>query len=117
MIFLTNPFIFCIARRFGQRLQPIFRQFVNLIDGLKSSPKTLRYTENKWISKKNQNKLFSIKVGLFHLSLNSAFQDSYNKKVRNLKISRNIIWENLTRKHLLECTFFLKNNAGINIIH
>ena len=31
LIFSTNPFIFCIARRFGQRLQPIFRQFINLI--------------------------------------------------------------------------------------
>ena len=27
-------------------------------DGLKSSPETLRYTENKWISRKNQNKLY-----------------------------------------------------------
>ena len=28
-------------------------------DGLKSSPETLRFTENKWISrKKNQNKLY-----------------------------------------------------------
>ena len=26
-------------------------------DGLKSSPETSRYTENKWISRKNQNKL------------------------------------------------------------
>ena len=28
-----------------------------LEDGLKSLPKTLRYTENKWICQKNQNKL------------------------------------------------------------
>ena len=27
-------------------------------DGLKSSPETLRYSENKWISRKNQNKLY-----------------------------------------------------------
>ena len=27
-------------------------------DGLKSSPETLRFTENKWISRKNQNKLY-----------------------------------------------------------
>ena len=27
-------------------------------DGLKSSPKTSRFTENKWISRKNQNKLY-----------------------------------------------------------
>ena len=27
-------------------------------DGLKSSPETSRYTENKWISRKNQNKLY-----------------------------------------------------------
>ena len=27
-------------------------------DGLKSLPETLRYTENKWISQKNQNKLY-----------------------------------------------------------
>ena len=27
-------------------------------DRLKSSPKTSRYTENKWISRKNQNKLY-----------------------------------------------------------
>ena len=27
-------------------------------DGLKSSPETSRYTENKWISQKNQNNLF-----------------------------------------------------------
>ena len=32
LIFATNPFIFCIARLFRQRLQPIFRQFVNLIN-------------------------------------------------------------------------------------
>ena len=25
-------------------------------DGLKSSPETSRYTENKWISRKNQNR-------------------------------------------------------------
>ena len=31
-------------------------------DGLKSSPETLRYTENKWISPKNQNELY-----FFHL--------------------------------------------------
>ena len=30
--FSTNPCIFSIARCFGQRLQPIFRQFVNLIN-------------------------------------------------------------------------------------
>ena len=28
----TNPFISCIARRFGRRLQLICRQFVNLIN-------------------------------------------------------------------------------------
>ena len=27
-------------------------------DELKSSPETSRYTENKWISRKNQNKLY-----------------------------------------------------------
>ena len=27
-------------------------------DGLKSSPETSRYTGNKWISRKNQNKLY-----------------------------------------------------------
>ena len=27
-------------------------------DRLKSSPKTSRFTENKWISRKNQNKLY-----------------------------------------------------------
>ena len=27
-------------------------------DGLKSSPETSRYTENKWISRRNQNKLY-----------------------------------------------------------
>ena len=27
-------------------------------DGLKSSPETSRYTENKWISRKNQNNLY-----------------------------------------------------------
>ena len=27
-------------------------------DGLKSSPQTSCYTENKWISRKNQNKLY-----------------------------------------------------------
>ena len=27
-------------------------------DGLKSSPETLRFTENKWISRKNQTKLY-----------------------------------------------------------
>ena len=26
-------------------------------DGLKSSPETSRFTENKWISRKNQNKV------------------------------------------------------------
>ena len=32
LVFSTNPFIFCIVRRFGRRLQPIFRQFVYLIN-------------------------------------------------------------------------------------
>ena len=27
-------------------------------DGLKSSPETSRYTENKWISRKNQSELY-----------------------------------------------------------
>ena len=27
-------------------------------DGLKSSPETSRFTENKWISRKNENKLY-----------------------------------------------------------
>ena len=27
-------------------------------DGLKSSPETSHYTENKWVSQKNQNKLY-----------------------------------------------------------
>ena len=27
-------------------------------DGLKSLPETSRFTENKWISRKNQNKLY-----------------------------------------------------------
>ena len=27
-------------------------------DGLKSSPETWRYTENKWICQKNHNKLY-----------------------------------------------------------
>ena len=27
-------------------------------DGLKSSPETSHFTENKWISRKNQNKLY-----------------------------------------------------------
>ena len=31
-------------------------------DGLKSSPETSRYTENKWISRKNQNKLYFFHV-------------------------------------------------------
>ena len=30
-------------------------------DGLKSSPETSRYTESKWISRKNQNKLYFLK--------------------------------------------------------
>ena len=29
-------------------------------DGLKSLPETSHYTENKWISQKNQNKLYFI---------------------------------------------------------
>ena len=31
-------------------------------DGLKSSPETLHFTENKWISRKNQNKLYFLHV-------------------------------------------------------
>ena len=31
-------------------------------DGLKSSPETSRFTENKWISRKNQNKLYFLHV-------------------------------------------------------
>ena len=58
LIFFTNPFTFCIAQRFGQRLQPIYQ--INKLpeDGLKSLPETSRYTENKWISWKNKNKLY-----------------------------------------------------------
>ena len=61
--FSTNPCILYIAWRFGRRLQPIFRQFVNLIiklreDGLKSLPGTSRYIENTWISRKIKIKLY-----------------------------------------------------------
>ena len=58
LIFLTNPFIFCIAWHFGRRLQPIYQ--INKLpeDGLKSSSETSCYTENKWISWKNKNKLY-----------------------------------------------------------
>ena len=31
-------------------------------DGLKSSPETSRYTENKWISQKNQNELYFLQL-------------------------------------------------------
>ena len=58
LIFFTNPFIFCIAQRFGRRLQPIYQ--INKLpeDGLKSLLETSHYTENKWISWKNKNKLY-----------------------------------------------------------
>ena len=39
-------------------------------DGLKSSPKRLCYTENKWISLKNQNKLYFLHLIEFPVSLN-----------------------------------------------
>ena len=36
-------------------------------DGLKSSPETSRFTENKWISQKNQNKFYFL-----HLMVNAG---------------------------------------------
>ena len=38
-------------------------------DGLKSSPETSRFTENKWISRKNQNKLYFLHLILQTFSL------------------------------------------------
>ena len=39
-------------------------------DGLKSSPEASRFTENKWISPKNQNKLYLLHLILFDDSAN-----------------------------------------------
>ena len=36
-------------------------------DGMKSSIETSRYTENKWISRKNQNKLYFLHLIFFEI--------------------------------------------------
>ena len=42
-------------------------------DGLKSSPETLRYIENKWISQKKKNKLYFLH--LIDLDLSKRIND------------------------------------------
>ena len=68
-------------------------------DKLKSSPETSRYTENKWISRKNQNKLyfFTPSVSKNHFSsniseskLNLNVQISKNKKKKEKRIGTNL---------------------------
>ena len=49
-------------------------QINELPDGLKSSPETSRFTENKWISRKNQNKLYFL-----HLILKENYQKNVKK--------------------------------------
>ena len=39
--------------------------------GLKSSPETLHFTENKWISRKNQNKLYFLHLNESNMSSSS----------------------------------------------
>ena len=52
-------------------------------DGLKSSPETLCFTENKWISRKNQNKFYFF----LHLMVNAGllqFTIIYFKQIYQL---------------------------------
>ena len=42
-------------------------------DGLKFSPKTLRYIENKWISQKNSNKLYFLHLIIVNGELKLCF--------------------------------------------
>ena len=68
-------------------------------DGLKSSPETSRYTENKWISRKNQNKLYFLHLIdilndlLLTFHQPSGFGDSicHLRKVDNVNFSADVI--------------------------
>ena len=62
MIFLTNPFIFCIARRFGRRLQPIFRQFVNLISHNKYNVLRSNSTKKGFVGTESERYILELKI-------------------------------------------------------
>ena len=53
-------------------------------DGLKSSPETSRYTENKWIGRKNQNELYFL-----HVIDKLNFDYLKNKKISQSEIRNN----------------------------
>ena len=51
-------------------------------DRLKSSPETPRFTENKWISRKNQNKLYFLQLNC--VALNGFKYDKTVNPVKNI---------------------------------
>ena len=77
-------------------------------DRLKSSPETSRYTENKWISRKNQNKLYFLHLidilnNLLLIwydggKLWNKFHNAFSYKEINLIISQT---EDLLKIHFL----------------
>ena len=56
-------------------------------DGLKSSPETSRFTENKWISRKNQNKLYFL-----HLNASTLLALHRRPKIFETLFSITVIW-------------------------
>ena len=59
-------------------------------DGLKSSPETSRFTENKWISRKNQNKLYFLHLIDILKDLVSTF--TYSKVIVSGKVYQYVRW-------------------------
>ena len=59
-------------------------------DGLKSSSETSRFTENKWISRKNQNKLYFLHLIDILKDLVSTF--TYSKVIVSGKVYQYVRW-------------------------
>ena len=68
-------------------------------DGLKSSPETSRYTENKWVSRKNQNELywwnaFAVKklISCSHIESSSMINEAFSELIMRK------FWQNTSRE-------------------
>ena len=59
-------------------------------EGLKSSSETSRFTENKWISRKNQNKLYFLHLIDILKDLVSTF--TYSKVIVSGKVYQYVRW-------------------------
>ena len=72
--FIYGIIVFIMIEQINEQLE----------DGLKSSPETSRYTEKKWIGRKNQNELYFL-----HLIDKLNFDYLKNKKISQSEIRNN----------------------------